>query len=373
MAITLKEAAEKVGVSTNSLIYLGSNAHGKINMWSKYKPVRYPDALAHSKDYSYEPFPSISGWTDVGSVKDNWWRAVDGSCGIEIKSYSKMGSNTSGMIKDMMDGISWSYNPPSGTSSEPYRLSDFDGYNPNAVFPLTTTLSSIIYLSSSGSIDFRVEDAPISETNLKFSDIATSGVDIKNMYLGVFLVKNSGSSIIYGTSSSVFGTEGSSSVTLSGLNSYAGVWQCGFYLCSEKITQNGQTPESAIYIPLAIPVKQITIYAAGAQVTVKAYGYWEGSSGFYYSYEIKNDSSNTQVTGINIRLMRRTSEDYANGEVVKSLLVNQTKYVPIGYQYVYDDVYVSYTKDSKYEYYLQMTADNATTTYTVLEEGFEIE
>jgi hypothetical protein len=347
---SIKKAANLVGVNTNSLIYLASNAHGKINMWSKYKPVKLQAYSITEKD-------------------EDWWKGTDGDCGIKVPVYTAFGNSSSGMVKDMLAGITWEYIPPTGGVYDPYRLSDFEGYNPDALFPLSSTVPSKVLLSSSSSASFYVEDAPIDGGNLKFSDLKTNGLVVADLYPGVVLTKGSGASYLTATSTSKFGTEGSAGVILSSLSSYVGTWYCGFYLSTEKITQGGQIP-SAQFVPLALPMQQITIYSAGSQLEVNAFGYW-ATGGFYYSYSIKNHSNSTSVSGINIKLMRRILQDYANGEVVKNLVTNQTMTVPIDSEYISEDTYALLTRASGYEYYLQMSATNATTTYNTLQEEVE--
>jgi hypothetical protein len=347
MSITLKEAANLVGVNTNSLIYLASNEHGKINMWSKYKPVKLEAYSILDKD-------------------EDWWKGTDGDCGIKVSVYTAFGNSSSGMVKDMLAGITWEYISPTGGTYDPYRLSDFVGYNPDALFPLSSTVPDKILLSSSASASFYIEDAPIAGGNLKFSDLKTNGLVVADLYPGVILTKGSGSSYLTATSTSKFGTEGSAGVALNNLASYVGTWYCGFYLSTEKITQGGQIP-SAKFVPLALPMQQVTIYAAGSQIEVNAFGYWV-TNGFYYSYSIKNNSNSTSVSGITIKLMRRTSQDYVNGEVVRTLVNDMTKTVAIGSEFMSEDIYQAITRASGYEYYLQMMATNAKATYNTLEE-----
>jgi hypothetical protein len=187
MAITLKEAAETVGVSTNSLIYLGSNAHGKINMWSKYKPVSYPDALAHSNTNTYKPTSSDSNWTDVGTVKDNWWRAVDGKCGITPKWF-----NTLKEVFDAVDAddTEWTYSPPTGSSGSPYRLSDFEGYNPDARCSIDSASIYIKseyrqYTTTSGTEkwEFSLYDVFAKYNSIDFEDIYQGNVSLGDYYV----------------------------------------------------------------------------------------------------------------------------------------------------------------------------------------------
>lgn len=77
--------------------YACANTHGKINKWSKKKPVRH---------------------SNLGIMTDEQFRSV--SYGL---SFTEGGNHDYGIF---------SYSAPNGGSSAPYRLTDFDGYNQNA-------------------------------------------------------------------------------------------------------------------------------------------------------------------------------------------------------------------------------------------------
>lgn len=103
--ITTTKVANELQISNHNVGYLCSNQHGKINKWAKYKPIDYNGIPDRSTD---------------------WYKNTDGWCG-----FYPMG--TSGDLKYECDnGHPWEYVPPKGGSSSPYRLADFDGYNPNA-------------------------------------------------------------------------------------------------------------------------------------------------------------------------------------------------------------------------------------------------
>ena len=62
------DIAPVLGVGSYDLGYLCSNAHGKINSWARYKPVRY-ESLAPGEN-------------------EKWWQGWDGNCGIMPKRIS---------------------------------------------------------------------------------------------------------------------------------------------------------------------------------------------------------------------------------------------------------------------------------------------
>lgn len=82
-----------LGLSSTDIGYLCSNEHGKINIWSRKKPVRY---------------------NKLTELTDNEYKSV--SFGL---TYEVGGANDYGV---------WSYLPPRG-EEEPYRSTDFNGYS----------------------------------------------------------------------------------------------------------------------------------------------------------------------------------------------------------------------------------------------------
>lgn len=74
-------------------------------IYAKYKPTRYPKLFVND---------------------DNRWLGADGYCGIEIPN---------GVGSDGLDEIyesEWTWAKPRGSESEPYRIGDWRGYNPEA-------------------------------------------------------------------------------------------------------------------------------------------------------------------------------------------------------------------------------------------------
>lgn len=111
--IGLEDPYQILGISSPSGDYnlgyiTGAAAKDRINVLSKYKPVRYPQPF--TDDYP------------------NWWKAANGNCGIVLPT---SGSSTAlPSIGQPMARWSWEY--PTGGDSEPYRLTDWIGYNHNA-------------------------------------------------------------------------------------------------------------------------------------------------------------------------------------------------------------------------------------------------
>lgn len=111
------DIAPVLGVGSYDLGYLCSNAHGKINKWSKIKPVKYATlaelTAAQLKSVAYGMTYTI----------DTAWNVI------------------------------WAYEPPTGGDSAPFRALDFNGYNHNAVTGMAFEQGSYSYDLIRGSSD----------------------------------------------------------------------------------------------------------------------------------------------------------------------------------------------------------------------------
>ena len=64
--VSIEDVRTVLGVSSYDLGTLCKNSNGKINKWSKYKPVRQPFVVAPNS---------------------NWYKANDGFCGLTSKAH----------------------------------------------------------------------------------------------------------------------------------------------------------------------------------------------------------------------------------------------------------------------------------------------
>lgn len=107
--ISISMVRNELGESSNDLSVLCKS--DKINQYSKYKPVRY-NYPTHFTEY--------------------WYQGTAGNCGLVIPVWER------GVKKE------WSYLPPRGGADEPYRLSDFAGYDHNATSLKVKQLPDVI-------------------------------------------------------------------------------------------------------------------------------------------------------------------------------------------------------------------------------------
>lgn len=137
--VSIDDIKAVLGESSNDIATLCRSSN--INMWSKKKPV----CLAN-------PFPDING---------TWYRADDDDLGIQINK----GTNTN--LGTLYAGASFVYKKPGGGSTQPYRMSDFIGYNHDA--------KPFLYCESLGSVvtvDAFTGEASTNILNIKKGDIS---------------------------------------------------------------------------------------------------------------------------------------------------------------------------------------------------------
>lgn len=108
--VSIEDVRTVLGVSSYDLGTLCKNSNGKINKWSKYKPVRQPFVVAPNS---------------------NWYKANDGFCGLKVGWSTAGDSSLTNLVNAYKQGT-WDYLPPTGGDSQPFRLLDFEGYDHNA-------------------------------------------------------------------------------------------------------------------------------------------------------------------------------------------------------------------------------------------------
>ena len=333
-----------IGATSNGydLGYACANTHGKINKWSKYKPVRQP-YLDYRSDY---------------------WKANDGLCGLSVVGYMSPGTLNSGFLKDLFDGVDWGYNAPTGGDSAPYRVLDFNGYNHNAIVPFGDDVPSDVYLDTSNNLEIQLEQTTNNDDNILLSYLSYQGTPFSEMYAGVGLLQNTRYLLV--TSESMF--TDSVSIRLLNIGSYVGKWKVAFFLSSNKIGVDDELKQG-IYIPIPVTPKTMTIHAAGSLYVIEAFGTWNSSNNqITYNFIITNNSgSSVTIRGIVLVLMRTRTVPEA-GENAGSLLTGLIAQVPAKGTYRSSMYSFNVSRDFSYDYYIAARATGVNTTYNMVED-----
>lgn len=146
----------------------------KINKWSKYKPVPLDATITEGNPNWYK---------GTRMLRDN--EIID--CGLLIPKVNSIADSS----------LLWEQVLPSGDDLEPYRTSDFRGYQYNSLPPFKVNMDTMFYKGGAAVFDVTLElevDAGASDYDysLKVSDIDT----IKNLHLAVYLYNTSRNQVV---------------------------------------------------------------------------------------------------------------------------------------------------------------------------------
>lgn len=147
--ISVYDIANCIGVASTDVGTLCS-ANAKINIWAKYKPVRY---------------------NKIGSLTENERKA----CAYGLLDTREYDLSSDTAITTAFDNAlnriySWEYESPTGGNASLYRMLDFDGYNHNAICPLFFEDNSPQW----DKVEVRVgsiADAALPQGNITLSDL----------------------------------------------------------------------------------------------------------------------------------------------------------------------------------------------------------
>ncbi len=174
-------------VLRENTVDLGSLCRSRgINKWAKFKPVKMAEL-----EFEDELNTTRDGW-----AKDStWWRGTDGQCGIAnivLYSASQLKADT---IADLF-ASNWTYDPPTGGTTCPYRAEDFLRYRHTALSPfgkLTAYPSPEgKYWQGSSVLRWQIELHTAEDDELSLTDIGRSigGLEysISQMWFGMLFL-----------------------------------------------------------------------------------------------------------------------------------------------------------------------------------------
>jgi hypothetical protein len=188
--ITISDIKDELGEDTYVLSELCTSPN--VNMFSKFKPV------------------ASEGTTD-------WWRGSDGFYSLTIPSITD---------PDDVDTTTWTYNPPTGGSSSPYKMGHFRLYLHEATPPLTlgADTGETINLFSTSSITFVPTGISLSSDDDEASGISLDDIsNFSDYYLACQVTNESGTEVI-GTSTTQ-GSGGTITINFNTLPFSQSVWQ----------------------------------------------------------------------------------------------------------------------------------------------------
>ena len=174
-----------------------------VNMWAKYKPVRWPEP-----DTNPALNQARTGWNPSAPDAYAWWKSIDGNYGLNYSggavdlpfSVSGMKTALENLANNKINGglNGWIYQKPSGSQViigdpvEPYRFFDFLQYNHRADNPIRSVTSADVRAGSNSYYSVVVnyiETAPSDITTRDYirpDDLMGSGV---TLYRGLAIFK----------------------------------------------------------------------------------------------------------------------------------------------------------------------------------------
>ena len=247
------------------------------NQWSKYKPVRFPQI-------------------DV-TAYPNWYRAFDGSCGLDIKTYTTM----SAMFTALRGGtFGWSYIKPNGGDTAPYRLLDFMNYDTEAQPPISANTLAAKYYKTNSTAGVSANVNTPGATELSLSDLGNA-INLGNCYFGAAISKVGTTTYqrITETSTITGGGGGGVDIPISGLD--VGNYNVVMFLgtsASATLTSS----DAGSYVPIPFPIQTIEIALTDFLVNFGSNTYWDANKTYWEMVFVNESGGVRQLNGCNIRI-----------------------------------------------------------------------
>lgn len=163
--VSIADVKAVLGESSNDLGTLCKSE--KINIWSKHKPTRWTQMFRN---------------TAPSAIRTQWWLGVDSDYNIKIPSYVYKDLNMENILNQQV-----TIKRPSGGSSYPYRLADFEGYCHTPDWSKTNGISKLIDIG----LDTDNIPLPISDGSVSVSLRPSAYVDDKTInFFEAYLPKN---------------------------------------------------------------------------------------------------------------------------------------------------------------------------------------
>lgn len=243
--------------------------HSAINVWAKYKPVQKNliDTVTGQWDFTNNRWlNSATWWKGSGSFQVG---------GIEVKTATLLGpASTQGTLLSYYEGSDpmngWVYQRPTGGSIQPYRLTDFAGYNHKAPPPLARfyvteeiiqdghfTASALMQMNDVANADY-----------LSLGDFSASAFP-NGLYFGVVFTQNGDVKLVV-TNDTVNVSQLRVNFSGSGNMLPLGDYTVYPILCRDQIpiTQTYQTQNLFLTCPMVSPV-QTQIVSSSSTVDVQ--------------------------------------------------------------------------------------------------------
>ena len=274
-----------IGISSKDVGTLCSSP--AINKWSKHKPVIYPAI----------------------STTGNWWKAVDGNCGLSIPEYS----NINNLVTAITNGVTWNYNKPTGGASSPYRLGDFRGYAHDAYIPFEGFyVPPTAYNNSANSVVGASMGILMSLGEMD-SLVITDIDKIKDWYFGCYMIKSSGTLYPRYITTAKPISDGTSNVEIPIYGLPSGTYYVYPFLCKKPSTSLDIPETSNTFVAFEGITRQ-TVNIANNPISVLIDAKW------------RNNDVNSGVIEMELRLTNNASESVTLQNCYAAIRYGSTAY-----------------------------------------------
>jgi len=292
--ITTTIVKNYIGGSNNNIGQLC--LHPNVNKWAKYKPVRYNSV-------------------NINRSTDNWWKAMDGNCGLNIPVYPNIAAMFTALRNNT---VMWDYLKPSGGATQPFRIADFGGYEHTAQPPFVPQALNSTYYATLNIMPTALDLRGNTQYELNISDFGEA-YNLGNMYFGVAICKQNTSGYKYMTVNTKMNTGGGSNINVP-INNENGIYEVVYFLAENPKLSFFDADISNAFVPVPGAMKIVTIQST--PITVYVSGTFELMAA-NYEITIQNNQSNTlTLTGCNIAFRygnKLPSDALVVGEKNKSL------------------------------------------------------
>lgn len=323
--ITDSDIKAVLGISTTNLAAWCTAE--EVNKWAKWKPVSF-NKIAQ---LTAENFRDANYGIDL---IPSWGRA-DYMFNFLFASQSDRQRNTNwwpdcDVQKQALSLEYWIWQPPTGGSTSPYRMTDFENYYHEAEAPIKPISGNTIKISPMGVMRIVFPRGAQTTKTLKLDDLTwpgSSSVSIGNMYFGIFAKRTSGTGVnpsvcalmkngdSFVMMREVLGGDYIVNVQLTASNTnYEGTWKIFPVICRETFNQSAAPPSGSqpCLCPLTNHDKNpITVSIEYGQVVIiNAFGYRDMTDykSIYVNVTVRNQNATEWRWRVTVQLYNSSGQ-----------------------------------------------------------------
>lgn len=307
--VSFADVNSVLGTAHTDLGLLCKDSH--INKWAKYKPV------VNTVINIMSQLDGNLNWLSSAT----WWKGTNSNCGITFTSYSTIAAARTAIINKT---AIWSYTKPSGGAASPYRLTDFNQYDHNAMPPTTDVSATDAQMKTGATLTITAIGTAGDNEWLKLNSVG----DFSNYYYLAAIYDGSGNLKLLQTTAKKVGqfTDAETIEIVIPYSDYSLIFSQNttyyVYMMLSSVAYSAATSaQSGTYIPLptdkgdygmqagSFECKSDSIYAY-----IKAWTIGSQSKGVNWQVDLYG---NTSATGV-LRLIYATTGQPVSGERVSA-------------------------------------------------------